>query len=184
MSCMMLTAKQIWTLAATISSLFNIGLAKGGKSYENYALCMNGVEWERLLRDNDCLDDYGSCKAPRLASLLHSTNVAAYNGRYSDDKIDDIPEEKWAEFVDPYCHDRGLARWVPYDESTHHRSPAQWHFDFLALMNHYVYQIEEDATRNSAVLRVMREQIAITEHDIVSLDPRNPDLMTLLRKLA
>ena len=177
MSCMMLTAKQIWTLAATLTNMFNIGLAKGGESYSQFGLEMNGVEWERFLRDNDCLDKYGSCKTERLARLLHATNLAAYNGRYSEHQAEEIQEEEWARFVNPYCHDRGLARYAPGELS-------QWHFDFLALLEHYIYQIEEDATRNSDVLRILHEQASMIEHNIVHMDPRMPSLNVILSKLA
>ena len=182
MSCMMLTAKQTAILAATLANMYNIGLAQGGSAYENFGLDMDGREWTSLLRDNGCLERGNYCNARELARVLYSVNMAAYNGRYGDYKADDILETVWDGFFDPHCYNRGLARYASWGDN-HRHELAQWHFDFSVLLDHYLYQIDEDATRDGDVFKVLTHQAAMVKSNIVSMDPRRRDTFSLLREL-
>lgn len=183
MSCMMLTEKQIATLAATLATMYNIGLAQGGSSYENFGIDMDGMKWTYVLKDEGCLNHDNTCDGQKLARLLYRANMAAYNGRYDEHQAEDIPEEAWAEYFKPYCYNRGLTHYAPWGNNQRHEL-AQWHFDFSILLDHYLYQLEEDATRDSELFKVMSGLSATVKSCIVYMDPRRRDAYSLLRELA
>lgn len=180
MSCTMLTEKQTGILAATIADMFNAGLAAGGKSLEVYGLDMNGADWNYFLRENGCRDGYYWCSAYKLAHVLYNTNLAAYNGRYDEHPAEAAPAEY---FTAPDAL-RSLAQRAEYNPKTSRLKLAQWHYDFSVLLDHYLYQISEEATDRSELYNLIQELSETVKRDIVRMDERLRNAYDLLREIG
>ena len=176
---MMLTEKQTGILAATITDMFNAGLACGGKSFEVYGLDMNGADWSRFLRENGCRDGYDWCNAYKLAHVLYNTNLTAYNGRYDEHPAEAAPAEYFTA-PEMLC---SLAKRAEFNPKTSGLKLAQWHFDFSVLLDYYLYQISEEATERSELYELIRELSDTVKHDIVRMDERRKIGLDTLREL-
>lgn len=178
MSCMMLTTKQIGILAGTLADLYNIGGQCGGGAYECYGLGLDTREFDRLLHDNNCIEHIWHCNALMLARLLYAENLAAYNGRYGETygnrpKILVQPDEI-----------KSIAKYSRYNGEISRHELMQWHFDLSVILDHYLYQIAEDATIHGAVYKALEAINNTIKESIINMDPRRKNPYDLLREIG
>ena len=177
MSCMMLTTKQIGILAGTLADLYNVGGQRGGGAYENYGLSLDTRLFDRLLCENDCIEHVWHCNALKLARLLYSENLAAYNGRYGETfgnrpEILIKPEEI-----------KSIAKHARYLSDINRSELMQWHFDLSVILDHYLYQIAEDATYHKEVYNALETINNGIKMSIIRMDPRCKNPFDLLREM-
>ena len=129
MSCFIMQDRALAAIAESICSIGNAG-------YNPF-----GMEIPRSLREalDDCHRD--RWLMPDLVyKALYKLNLAAYSGRYREDAEEVTPNmPKGCEIAYP-CRD-----------------PKPWHYQLLKLLDCFVYQCEEDATKNAPLLLGVRE---------------------------
>lgn len=76
-----------------------------------------------------------------IAEILHRINAKAYAGRYNEP--DEMP---FPEYPGRNTPPRSLYRRSEYAEHTEH--PQEWHYHLAALLDCWLYQTEEDASRD------------------------------------
>lgn len=158
MSCMITSPEIILTIAETIARISSNGR-------EDYGVDIpRGLAEE--LRKLNCYDNI--IGAPyvvekRLAEELYRLNIASYNGRYKEhqqpNELPDFDETKPA-FKVPRCEYDG--RYI-YTED---------HFKFAGALAFLIYQCDEDANRENALLVALAELATAWNSAIVRADPR------------
>ena len=143
MSCFIMQSKSIWMLANTLESVFNAAKFSGTWSITSAAVC----ETSLCNAFADCIrcDCYDS---EMIAAALYRINAAAYAGRYNEPIDTELP---------PYV--AGTARSLfdrPY-YADHMERPQDWHYQLASLLDCWLYQTDEDATRKD------KKRVALTE---------------------
>ena len=171
MSCMILNHSMIKALAETLCAFYNIGLQHGMGAYENYGINMTS-DFQRLFGAEDCTDRHGDADPVKVAAMLYRYNAEAYRGRYSDEPAANAPDFS-------KVPGSNLAKRAEYDAGHSSHVAAEWHYTLAALLDMYLYQIEEDPTDKTDFYKTMKHQAELVHSDIVSMDPRYPSWMKL-----
>lgn len=129
MSCFVMDDRAVSAIANTIDTLLFVGY--------NYF----GFECPESLREAL----HGCTGAKKIYTALYKTNLQAYNGRYRE-SIEEIPE---------FTDDCEIKKRPEYKD--HHYVVQPWHYQFAKLVDCYIYQLEEEATRNSPILAGMKD---------------------------
>ncbi len=98
----------------------------------------------------DCRKTGGGFSAEAIYRRLYALNVRAYNGRY-DGYQEPCDEE--APYVD-------ISRYIIHHEPEYRQNRfkvSQWHYQLAMLLDFWLYQTLEDATRNASLRLVMEE---------------------------
>ena len=80
--------------------------------------------------------------AENIYRKLYAVNAAAYNGRYA--RMDD----EAADDVAPVIDVSGYRVHRPYEYGDHHYIVQPWHYKLAMLLDFWIYQTSEDATRS------------------------------------
>jgi len=136
MSCFIMSPKSIWTLANTLESVLNAAQFSGELTITTAALL-----------STKCAEAFADCTpSPRLngyyadqiAAVLWRINAEAYAGRYHDPQLDPLPD---------YVAGTGRSLFDRPVYADHREQPKQWHYDLCRLLDCWLYQTDEDATR-------------------------------------
>lgn len=148
MSCMMMQPEAVAALADFLEAVLNM-------SFDYFGFDVPYSLYESAM---DCNDStfYPEYSAAKLYQKLYFLNLAAYNGRYHKEQEAeaqapdiDIPKYRIHKRVD----------WVSCQ--TNSRSfryvICPWHYQALKLLDFFLYQTEEDATRGDRFFIALRE---------------------------
>ena len=139
MSCMIMDAKSLMALANTIEALLNC-------DYSSWGFYVPDSLFREL---GDCKT---SCTyyADRIYHRLYALNAQAYNGRHADregaisEEAPVIDGSKCVIHQKPEYREHGFA-------------VCLWHYHFAMLLDFWLYQTAEDATRNAPLRMTMKE---------------------------
>ena len=139
MSCLIMDAGPLAAIANAVEMLLNCGYDYFGFDSPDSLLA--------AARDCRASTLYS---ATMLYRKLYALNIAAYNGRYStheqpaDDEAPDVDLSKYR----VHC---------PPEYADHHHAVRPWHFRLAKLLDFWIYQVSEDATRSDDFVVAMRD---------------------------
>lgn len=139
MSCMIMSKEPLAALANATEALLNCGYDYFGFDPPD----------SLLAAARDCRN-MGFFSADALYRRMYALNVAAYNGRYADHEqpmTDETPDVDLSKYR-VHC---------PPEYAEHHHAVRPWHYQLAKLLDFWIYQVTEDATRNDAFVLAMRE---------------------------
>lgn len=139
MSCMIMSKEPLAALANATEALLNCGYDYFGFDSPD----------SLLAAARDCRN-MGFFSADSLYQKMYALNVAAYNGRYADHE----------QPMDDEAPDVDLSKYMvhrPPEYADHHHAVRLWHYRLAKLLDFWIYQVSEDATRNDAFVAAMRE---------------------------
>lgn len=139
MSCMIMDKEPLAALANAVEALLNCGFEYFG--FDAPDGLFDAAQDCRIM---------GFYSASALYRKMYALNVAAYNGRYSGHER---PADGEAPDVD-------LSRYVihcPPEYAEHHHAVRPWHYRLAKLLDFWLYQVTEDATRRDDFVAAMRE---------------------------
>lgn len=135
MSCFIMPPVSIRTLGNTLDSVFNAAKYSNTHSITTAAVCNTSL----CKAFADCL--YCECyDGEMIAAELFRINAAAYAGRYKEPTDTALPP-----------HIAGTARSL-FDRpvfADHMERPQDWHYHLASLLDCWLYQTSEDATRTN-----------------------------------
>lgn len=140
MSAFLLNENRIAQLADYLSTLHNCGL--------NFF----GYDMPQELRTElfDCRDIYGNTSTRKIFEKLYNLNAAAVSGRYNtpSDAVPDLPAFTHLHQFRKPAQDDNIKRW--YEEI------EPWHYELLKLFQCFLYQCDEDATRETDLFKALK----------------------------
>lgn len=136
MSCWIMCAEPMAAVANAAETLLNCGYDYFGFDPPD----------ELITACADCCDDPRAHRplyfAENIYRKLYAVNAAAYNGRYA--RMDD----EAADDVAPVIDVSGYRVHRPYEYGDHHYIVQPWHYKLAMLLDFWIYQTSEDATRS------------------------------------
>jgi hypothetical protein len=138
MSCFIMRPESIWMLANTLESVLNAAHFSGELTITTSA----------LMCAPSCAAAFADCKpspilegvyADQIADALWRINSAAYAGRYRRD-----PQQ---EPLPPCVAGTGKSLYDRPVYGDHREQPQPWHYHLCRLLDCWLYQTDEDATR-------------------------------------
>ena len=144
MSCFIMRTESIYTLGNTLESVFNAALHSFSCTIATDA-CPNAL-----------LDAFADCvrcqsfDGVQIADVLYRINAMAYAGRYKKPVDDELP---------PCPDGAGRSLYARPVIEIHRERPQDWHYHFAALLDCWLYQTNEDATRDD-IRRTMLSDFA------------------------
>lgn len=127
MSCFMMDERAISVLSNTLESVMNSGFNRFGfEAPESLHKALS-----------DCRDHYGFYFSEKIFSRLYILNARAYSTRYKSEWNGCVPSK-------PEIHSIIQER----QREEHHEKLFPWHYKFAKLLDCFIYQVSEDATRN------------------------------------
>lgn len=139
MSCMIMSKEPLAALANATEMLLNCG-------YDFFGF---DAPDSLLAAAQDCRS-MGFFSAGALYRKMYALNVNAYNGRYANHE----------QPADDEAPDIDLSRYVihhPPEYADHHHAVQPWHYQLAKLLDFWIYQVSEDATRRDDFVVAMRE---------------------------
>ena len=136
MSCFIMRPESIWTLANTLESVLNAAHFSGELTITAAALM-----------GTPCAAAFADCKpspvlegfyADQIADVLWRINSDAYAGRYHDPQQEPLPD---------YVAGTGKSLFECPVYGDHREQPQPWHYHLCRLLDCWLYQTSEDATR-------------------------------------
>ena len=157
MSCIIMNAKPLASIADFIASLLNYG-------YNSF-----GMEAPKSMYDSlkYCKDKWGIYQAEQIYDKLHELNVMAYNGRYGR-------EHEGEEYFEPYAPNPPMQR---RECENHHEKVMPWHIQMEHRLAFLTYQLCEDATCDTPLYKAMID----LEHRLDAFIVHNSDEWQSLR---
>ena len=155
MSAFLLNENRIAQLADYLSTLHNCGF-----DFFGYDMPQD-LKTELL----DCRDIYGNTTTKKIFEKLYNLNAAAVAGRYDKETVPAPDMPKFTPIHKPCeaAHDETIARW--------YEAIKPWHFELLKLFQCFLYQCDEDATRETDLFKALsRLEYTMLNH-IVSNNP-------------
>jgi len=114
---------------------------------------------------SDCRDRYGDLNRKKVFKRLFDLNAAAFAGRYDEDQepAPDMPEFSRL----PRCREAGS------DESIRgwYEAIKPWHYELLKLTECFLYQCDEDATRENPLYKALLQLVPLQQSHIISNTP-------------
>lgn len=141
MSCMLLSARHVSTVAHFVTRLLNTGYN------------VHGFEAPYELRNalHMCHKNIHEYSAQSIYTALYRKNLVAYNSRYKDSTIDVfIPE-----MTDP-AFELPLKEWIHNEKGRYWKITPE-HFKMLKLLSAYTYQLDEGITHGEKLTKAMLE---------------------------
>ena len=138
MSCMIMNPEPLAAIANAAETLLNCG-------YEYFGFAPSARMHDAF---HDCRTG-GSYDAEGIYKKLWAVNAAAYNDRYTL-MADELADEA-APVIDGSCYK--VHRQPEYAD--HHHAVRHWHYRLAKLLDFWLYQTAEDATRNDPVRAAM-----------------------------
>lgn len=136
MSCMIMSPEPMAAIANAAETLLNSGFNYFGFDApdELITACADFCDNPRAYRPFFYAED--------IYKRMYAVNVAAYNGRYV--RMDDEAADEAAPVID------GSRYKVhhPFEYGEHHFAVRPWHYKLAMLLDFWVYQTNEDATRS------------------------------------
>ena len=113
----------------------------------------------------DCRDIFGNTTTKKIFEKLYNLNAAAVSGRYNEEMSPAPDMPKFAAIHKPReaAHDETIARW--YDEI------KPWHFELLKLFQCFLYQCDEDTTRETDLFKALKSLENTMLNHIVANNP-------------
>ena len=138
MSCLIMNPEPLAAIANAAETLLNCG-------YEYF-----GFDPSARMHDafRDCRTG-GSYDAEGIYKKLWAVNAAAYNGRYA--LMDDELADETAPVIYVFCYK--VHQRPEYAE--HHHAVRPWHYHLAKLLDFWLYQTAEDATRDDPIRAAM-----------------------------
>lgn len=137
MSCMIMSAKPLASLADFITSLLNAG-------YNYFGMEAPSNLYRAL---DNCADKWGIYSERAVYDALHDLNVRAYNGRYKRENAD---EGSYPAYAPNTAH-------RPRECVEHHEKVMPWHFLIEKRLAFLTYQCCEDATYDTPLYKALVE---------------------------
>lgn len=151
MSCMIMSAKPLASLADFITSLLNVG-------YNYFGMEAPSSLYRAL---DDCVDKWGQYSERAVYDALHDLNVRAYKGRYGRENDD---EGSYPAYATNTAH-------KPRECVEHHEKVMPWHFLIEKRLAFLTYQCCEDATYDTPLYKALVE----LEHQLDTFIVQNSD---------
>lgn len=125
MSCFIMSNESLSILANSLEHILNSGFNRFGfEAPESLAIELS-----------DCCDKYGFYSAGLIYRRLYALNLSAYNGRYKKRyPLDEIPEMTTKNIITDRKYNK-------------HEIIQPWHYQLCKLVECFIYQTCEDATR-------------------------------------
>lgn len=139
MSCMIMSKEPLAALANAVETLLTCGYDFFG--FDAPDSLFNAAR--------DCRN-MGLFSADALYRRMYALNIAAYNGRYADHE----------QPMDDEAPDVDLSKYMvhrPPEYAEHHHAVRPWHYHLAKLLDFWLYQTSEDATRYDDFVVAMRE---------------------------
>lgn len=155
MSAFLLSENRIAQIADYLSTLYNCGFNFFGYSMP-----------EELHNElSDCCDIYGNTNTKKIFEKLYNLNAAAVAGRYDEAQTPapDLPKFTPLHHYREAAQDETIKRW--YEDI------KPWHFELLKLFQCFLYQCDEDATRETDLFKALNRLEYTMLNHIVSNNP-------------
>lgn len=136
MSCFIMNAETIGTLAASLEKVLNMGFNFFG--FEAPGSLFNALR--------DCENPRGFFDEKKIYAALYELNSRAYCARYKEESADDLPKV-----------DFNRCNIVKRAEYNNHLIVAKWHYQLLKILDCFIYQVSEDVTRSHALTLALKD---------------------------
>lgn len=152
MSCFIMNTNALSTLADGIEKVLNMG----------YRYC--GISAPCSLFDalnGTCADIYGFFDAKMIFQQLYDLNAKAYATRYNEADI--------TAHTESYANNVGILKRSEYGNG--HFELCDWHYHFAKLLECYIYQVNEEETKNDPLELALEEFSQVWNNFIVHNTP-------------
>lgn len=146
MSCFIMRVESIRTLAYTLDSVFNAATFSNTLTITTFAVCCTDL----CNAFADCIRSQ-SYDGEMIAAALYRINAEAYSARYREEVSAEIPARIPGTTRSQYS----LYAYPVIEE--HMERPQDWHFHLTSLLDCWLYQTDEDATRENKKRLALRD---------------------------
>lgn len=136
MSCFIMNADAIGTLATSLEKVLNMGFNFFG--FEAPESLFNALR--------DCENPRGFFDENKIYAALYNLNCHAYCTRYKEETYDDLPNVDFTR-----CN---IVKRAGYNN---HYMVEKWHYQLLKLLDCFIYQVSEDGTRNHDLTLALKD---------------------------
>lgn len=159
MSCFVMDPDSVRAIANTLDTALNFTTYGKDITIISSAVCSSSLR----SAFSDCTIG-GSYRGELIAAALYSLNVKAYSDRYNETTCEKLPRRV------PGHHAPTL--YAPPIFCNYMERPQDWHYQLAFLIDCWLYQTDEDATRSDPKYAALAEFSQNLKCEIVSHSPQ------------